>query len=89
MTGAIIPPARARACIIRILTKKHGLTLRKEAIDYLLEVLAVSAVALDDLPQTLDYIAQAFINHQGVLCVCLRGVPALPRSYSSRCEWEM
>jgi hypothetical protein len=57
--------AAMRPSVIRIMRRKHGLAMVGEAVDFLLQVLQVSAIPASELTQTLDFIAQAFINHEG------------------------
>ncbi|KAJ3049037.1 DNA polymerase epsilon subunit 2 [Rhizophlyctis rosea] len=52
--------------IYKVLTKKHGLTLKADALKYLLEVVEESgAVSQDEVTKTLDYIAQSYFQQQG------------------------
>jgi hypothetical protein len=53
---------------IVLLSKKHGLSLKANAATYLVDYLEKKQQRLEDLEDTIDYIAQSYIQHQGLRC---------------------
>ena len=52
-----------KSTIYKILTKKHGLKVSKEASDFLCSVFESE----DDMVQTLDFIAQQYVAQESII----------------------
>jgi hypothetical protein len=52
--------------IFRILTKKHGIIVSPEASDYLRMMFQNIDIAVDQILESLDFIAVEYVNQKGI-----------------------